>query len=171
MFLILVNPRAADGSTAVSRASAAPDACREPLIPLSALGELLAHFAMPPRMSMGRLRPMNILDPLQELNNLGRSVSKASHQRIVFVMKHCTGTIDRVMKAVVWRSLTLVLRLQNPTMAVEIIPWLAGELLQFACTHQAQAESFYMLWGSWILPELRLHTCREAQSPVVHQLS
>ena len=50
---------------------------------------------------MGRLRPMNILDTLQELNNLGRSVSKASHQRIVFVMKHCTGTIDRVMKAVV----------------------------------------------------------------------
>lgn len=98
---------AADGSTAASRASVAPDACSEPLIPLPALSELLAQFAMPPRMSMGRLRPMNILDPLQELNNLGRSVSKASHQRIVFVMKHCTGIIDRVMRNVVRCDLQL----------------------------------------------------------------
>lgn len=103
--VLVANACAADGSTAASRASVAPDASTEPLIPLPVLGELLAQFAMPPRMSMGRLRPMNILDPLQELNNLGRSVSKASHQRIVFVMKHCTGIIDRVVKAVVRHSI------------------------------------------------------------------
>lgn len=102
---LMVIECAGDGSTAASRASVAPDACTEPLIPLPVLADLLAQFAMPPRTTMGRLRPMNILDPLQELNNLGRSVSKASHQRIVFVMKHCTGIIDRIMKNVVRSSL------------------------------------------------------------------
>lgn len=90
-----------DGTASVTRASPAADACAEPLIPTPALEELLAHYAMPARSSIGRWRPMNILDPLQELNNLGRSVSKASHRRIVFVMKHCYTIIERVLKVVV----------------------------------------------------------------------
>lgn len=55
---------------------------------------------MPPR-HRWRPRPMNILDPLQELNNLGRSVSKASHQRIVLAMRNVTNVIDDMCKSVV----------------------------------------------------------------------
>ena len=75
-------------------------ACAEPLIPRTALARLLGGFAMPPR-HRWRPRPMNILDPLQELNNLGRSVSKASHQRIVLAMRNVTTVIDDMCKVVV----------------------------------------------------------------------
>jgi hypothetical protein len=92
---------AGDGSAHAGKVQPAADACAEPLIPTAALQELLAKYAMPPRSSMGRERPMNILDPLQELNNLGRSVSVASHKRIVFVMKHTQAIIERVLKIVV----------------------------------------------------------------------
>lgn len=89
---------------AESREPLRPDngACPEALIPSSALKRLLSGFAMPPR-HRWRPRPMNILDPLQELNNLGRSVSKASHQRIVLAMRNVTNVIDTMVKNVVRR--------------------------------------------------------------------
>eukprot|EP00892_Ulva_mutabilis_P011558 jgi/Ulvmu1/8775/UM048_0030.1 len=90
-----------DGGTAEGREPLKPGngACAQPLIPRAALAKLLGDFAMPPR-HRWRPRPMNILDPLQDLNNLGRSVSKASHQRIVLAMRNVTGVIDDMYKAV-----------------------------------------------------------------------
>lgn len=87
---------------AESREPLKPDhgACPEPLIPREALARLLGLFAMPPR-HRWRPRPMNILDPLQDLNNLGRSVSKASHQRMVLAMRNVTNVIDDMCKNVV----------------------------------------------------------------------
>jgi hypothetical protein len=44
---------------------------------------------------------MNVLDPLQALNNLGRSVSRASHMRIVAAMKHASGSMQQMLRSVV----------------------------------------------------------------------
>ena len=41
---------------------------------------------------------MNVLDPLQQSNNLGRSVSKASHMRIVAAMRHVSASVQRLFR-------------------------------------------------------------------------
>jgi hypothetical protein len=70
-------------------------ASQEPLIPRAEIKALLARYAMPSR-SAWRARPMNVLDPLQPLNNLGRSVSKASHMRIVAAMHYVGRKAQRL---------------------------------------------------------------------------
>ena len=44
---------------------------------------------------------MNVLDPLQPRNNLGRSVSKASHMRIVAAMQYVSRRAQQMIKDVV----------------------------------------------------------------------
>jgi hypothetical protein len=55
---------------------------------------------------------MNVLDPLQPLNNLGRSVSKASHMRIVAALQHVCRSAKQLLQDMV-RSRILVATLYS----------------------------------------------------------
>jgi hypothetical protein len=69
-------------------------------MPKETLAKLLQGYHMPAR-SVWRPRSMNVLDPLQTFNNLGRSVSKASHMRVVAALQHVCRNAKRLMHDVV----------------------------------------------------------------------
>jgi hypothetical protein len=77
-----------------------PHANVDPLMPPADLAVVVKRYRMPARGDWRR-RPMNIMDPLQHMNNLGRSVSRASQSRIASAMSYVSADMKRLVQDVV----------------------------------------------------------------------
>lgn len=84
------------------------DASAAPLVSPARMGQVIAHFSLPPVRRAFDVRHINIVDPLLETNNLGRSVTKASTFRIIAAFQHSADELQGIF--------TLAVRFPSPTL-------------------------------------------------------